>query len=145
MNYIPKVVAILSLITLCGCNRGDSANSLEKPSIKSPESTPMPSVIDDNRVQFSSTLPASTPNRELLIESWDSYRRRFIQRDGRVIDYEASDRSTSEGQAYAMLRAVLIDDSATFALTLNWGENNLQRLENGKPIDNLWAWKWGRR
>ncbi|MGB6300238.1 MAG: glycosyl hydrolase family 8, partial [Rivularia sp. (in: cyanobacteria)] len=72
------------------------------------------------------------------------YRRRFIQRDGRVIDYEASDRSTSEGQAYAMLRAVLIDDSATFALTLNWGENNLQRLENGKPIDNLWAWKWGR-
>ena len=79
------------------------------------------------------------------MESWDSYRRRFIQRDGRVIDYEASDRSTSEGQAYAMLRAVFIDDPATFALTLNWGENNLQRLKDGKPVDTLWAWKWGRK
>ncbi len=144
MNYIPKVVAILSLITLCGCKGGDSANSLEKPSIKSPESTPTPLAINDDRVQFMAALPPSTPNKKLLVESWDSYRRRFIQRDGRVIDYEASDRSTSEGQAYAMLRAVLIDDPATFALTLNWGENNLRRLENGKPIDNLWAWKWGR-
>ena len=144
MNYLPKVMAILSLITLCGCKGGYSAINIEKPTNPSLESSPKPSAIDDNNVQFSSTLPASTPNRELLIESWDSYRRRFIQRDGRVIDYEASDRSTSEGQAYAMLRAVLIDDSATFALTLNWGENNLQRLENGKPVDNLWAWKWGR-
>ena len=144
MNYLPKAVAILSIITLCGCKGGSSATNIEKPGIQSLQSSPQPSIIDDNSVQFSSALPASTPNRELLMESWDSYRRRFIQRDGRVIDYEASDRSTSEGQAYAMLRAVLIDDSATFALTLNWGENNLQRLENGKPIDNLWAWKWGR-
>ena len=144
MNYLPKVVAICAIITLCGCKGGYSTNKIEKPANKSLESSPQPSVIDDNNVQFSSTLPQSTPNRELLMESWDSYRRRFIQRDGRVIDYEASDRSTSEGQAYAMLRAVLIDDSATFALTLNWGENNLQRLENGKPVDNLWAWKWGR-
>lgn len=45
-----------------------------------------------------------------------------------------------------MLRAVLIDDSATFALTLNWGENNLRRLnKDGKPVDSLWAWKWGRK
>lgn len=144
MNYLLKVVAILSIITLCGCKEGSSTTNTEKPPNQSLGSSPQPSVIDDNSVQFSSALPASTPNRELLVESWDSYRRRFIQRDGRVIDYEASDRSTSEGQAYAMLRAVLIDDSATFALTLNWGENNLQRLKNGKPIDNLWAWKWGR-
>lgn len=144
MNYLPKVVAICTIITLCGCKEGSSAINTENPANPSLGSSPQPSVIDDNSVQFSSALPASTPNRELLVESWDSYRRRFIQRDGRVIDYEASDRSTSEGQAYAMLRAVMIDDSATFALTLNWGENNLQRLENGKPIDNLWAWKWGR-
>jgi endoglucanase len=144
MNYLTKVVAICAIITLCGCKGSYSATNIEKPSIKSSESSPKPSAIDDNSVQFLSSLPPSTPNRELLVESWDSYRRRFIQRDGRVIDYEASDRSTSEGQAYAMLRAVLIDDSATFALTLNWGENNLRRLEDGKPVDSLWAWKWGR-
>ncbi|WP_017315289.1 glycosyl hydrolase family 8 [Mastigocladopsis repens] len=93
---------------------------------------------------FLAALPKSTPNRELLAQSWETYRQRFIQDDGRVIDYEASDRSTSEGQAYAMLRAVLINDPATFALTLNWGENNLQRQINSKRTDNLWAWKWGR-
>lgn len=62
-----------------------------------------------------------------------------------MIDYEASDRSTSEGQAYALLRAVLINDPATFALTLNWSENNLQGQAAGKRTDSLWAWKWGRK
>ncbi len=144
MNYFPKVAAICTILALNGCSWGDSANSVEKPEKKSLQSSTSISVVDNNNVQFISSLPESTSNRELLVESWDSYRRRFIQRDGRVIDYEASDRSTSEGQAYAMLRAVLIDDAATFALTLNWGENNLRRLEDGKPVDNLWAWKWGR-
>ncbi|MEO1428823.1 MAG: glycosyl hydrolase family 8 [Cyanobacteria bacterium J06632_19] len=145
MNYLTKIAAICTILALNGCSWGDSANSVEKPLKKSWQSSIRISVVNNDSVRFVSSLPESTPNRELLVESWDSYRRRFIQRDGRVIDYEASDRSTSEGQAYAMLRAVLIDDSATFALTLNWGENNLQRLEDGKPVDSLWAWKWGRK
>ncbi|MEO1374278.1 MAG: glycosyl hydrolase family 8 [Cyanobacteria bacterium J06635_10] len=154
MNYLPKVAAIFSIFIIYGCNWSYSATNAEQNTNKSLESTPTPSVINEdpptgyssaNSVQFFAALPPSTPNRQLLVESWESYRRRFIQRDGRVIDYEASDRSTSEGQAYAMLRAVLIDDPATFALTLNWGENNLQRLEGGKPVDSLWAWKWGRK
>lgn len=149
MNYLPKIAAICAILALNGCSWGDSANSVEQPDKKSLQSSTEISVVNNdnnNSAIFSSSLPQSTPNRELLVESWDSYRRRFIQRDGRVIDYEASDRSTSEGQAYAMLRAVLIDDSATFALTLNWGENNLRRLnKDGKPVDSLWAWKWGRK
>lgn len=81
----------------------------------------------------------------LLDESWTAYRKRFIQADGRVIDWEATGRSTSEGQAYAMLRAVLADDPNSFALTLKWSENNLRRQSaNQKPIDQLWAWQWGR-
>lgn len=96
-------------------------------------------------VTSSPSLPESTANRELLEQSWVIYRQKFIQSDGRVIDYEASDRSTSEGQAYAMLRAVLIDDPTTFDLTLNWAENNLHRLDaKGKKIDQLWSWKWGK-
>lgn len=80
----------------------------------------------------------------LLSESWQVYRQQFIQQDGRVIDFEAGDRTVSEGQAYAMLRAVLIDDRDTFDRTLNWAESNLRRSDGDKMIDQLWAWKWGK-
>ena len=44
-----------------------------------------------------------------------------------------------------MLRAVLIDDPDTFAITLDWAEKNLKRLDpKGKAVDQLWAWKWGK-
>lgn len=62
-----------------------------------------------------------------------------------MIDREAEDRSISEGQAYAMLRAVLTDDAATFAKTLEWSENNLVRKTLGLGRDRLWAWKWGKK
>lgn len=86
----------------------------------------------------------------LLAESWAAYRRRFIQSDGRVIDWEDGARTVSEGQAYAMLRAVLADDPDTFDLTLTWAENNLRRspgagdANDTATSDQLWAWKWGR-
>jgi endoglucanase len=87
--------------------------------------------------------PISTA--ELLSQSWNAYRDRFIQGDGRVIDRESADRTTSEAQAYALLRAVLMDDQPTFDRVLTWGENNLQRRGlDGKRTDHLWAWKWGR-
>lgn len=90
-------------------------------------------------------LPQNDPSLPILRQSWIAYRQRFIQGDGRVIDREANDRSTSEGQAYAMLRAVLINDPGSFARTLDWAENNLARKDGeGKRIDYLWAWKWGR-
>lgn len=99
-----------------------------------------------------STQPMPTPvaltrfpsKNDLLQQSWVAYRQRFIQTDGRVIDREADDRTVSEGQAYAMLRAAMIGDRDTFDRTLNWAENNLQRQRDGKRIDSLWAWKWGR-
>lgn len=81
---------------------------------------------------------------DLLQESWKAYKQRFIQADGRVIDWEAEARTVSEGQAYAMLRAVLINDPETFALTLSWAESNLQRKEGQRKTDNLWAWIWGK-
>jgi endoglucanase len=101
------------------------------------------------------TEPASSlSDAEILTQSWTAYKQRFIQADGRVIDREQQDRTVSEGQAYAMLRAVLIDDKATFDLTLNWAEANLQRRpsvqdphlqDQTRPVaDSLWAWKWGR-
>lgn len=100
--------------------------------------------------QFSlpSGSTASDPTVEhfdILQQSWLAYRDRFIQADGRVIDREANDRTVSEGQAYAMLRAVMINDPDTFVRTLTWAENNLSRQdEAGNKTDSLWAWKWGR-
>ncbi|ARV61436.1 glycosyl hydrolase [Nostocales cyanobacterium HT-58-2] len=144
MQYLPRLAVIVSMIVLTSCNLGYSVINTEASDARNPVLTATPLSGSESPSVFLAALPQSIPNRELLAQSWESYRRRFIQGDGRVIDYEAGDRSTSEGQAYAMLRAVLIDDSATFALTLNWGENNLQRQANGKRTDNLWAWKWGR-
>lgn len=144
MRYFPTLAAIVCLLGLYSCY---SRYSVVNPAIsddKIPVANTSIVASSDKLPVFLAALPPSTPNRQLLAESWDSYRQRFIQGDGRVIDYEASDRSTSEGQAYAMLRAVLINDPATFALTLNWGENNLQRQVDGKRTDSLWAWKWGR-
>ncbi|KYC35979.1 glycosyl hydrolase [Scytonema hofmannii PCC 7110] len=142
MQSFPRVMAIASLIVLNACV--SSYPVTETPNRNTPMTTTTLFKSDKNNSILLASLPQSTPNRELLVASWESYRQRFIQGDGRVIDYEAGDRSTSEGQAYAMLRAVLMNDFETFALTLKWGENNLQRQVNGKRADNLWAWKWGR-
>jgi endoglucanase len=144
MWHFPRVAAIASLIGLSACVSSYSAANPKTPDGQTPVKNIPTEGSSQNLTGLLADLPKSTPNRELLAQSWDSYRQRFIQSDGRVIDYEASDRSTSEGQAYALLRAVLINDPATFALTLNWAENNLQRQAGGKRTDSLWAWKWGR-
>ncbi|MCC5598243.1 glycosyl hydrolase [Nostoc sp. CHAB 5714] len=139
------MAAIACLIGLSACVSSYSAANPKTPDEQTPVANVPTEGSSQNLTGLLTDLPKSTPNRELLAQSWDSYRQRFIQSDGRVIDYEASDRSTSEGQAYALLRAVLINDPATFALTLNWSENNLQRQAAGKRTDSLWAWKWGRK
>src|SRR5262245_61394608 len=77
----------------------------------------------------------------VLKDSWKAYVQRFIQEDGRVIDHSAGGVSTSEGQAYAMLRAVWIGDRNTFDRTFNWALNN---LNSRIRTDHLWAWKWGK-
>ena len=144
MRYLPILVAIVSPL-LYACNSGYSVLSFRKLSQQTPKASFTPLSSNDDYAVFLAALPPQTPNRELIAQSWNSYRRIFIQSDGRVIDYQAKDRSTSEGQAYAMLRAVLIDDPSTFTKTLTWAENNLQRQKNGKKTDGLWAWKWGKK
>jgi endoglucanase len=107
----------------------------------------LPSCVDSIRTGSLSTASAAVrpiSTSELLSQSWNAYRDRFIQGDGRVIDRESADRTTSEAQAYALLRSVLMDDSSTFERVLNWGENNLQRRGlDGNRSDRLWAWQWG--
>jgi endoglucanase len=143
MRHLRKFATISSLIGLYACYSGYSVVKSESSNKENPLFATV--VNREDATVFLAALPPSTPNRKLLAESWDGYRKNFIQKDGRVIDFQESDRrSTSEGQAYAMLRAVFINDPKTFALTLNWAENNLQRIEGSKRTDNLWAWKWGK-
>ncbi len=130
MRYLSILAAVTIPLGLSSCISGYSLVNSQ--------------TLSQNDQVFLAALPQN-PNRDLIIQSWHSYRQAFIQADGRVIDYQAKDRSTSEGQAYAMLRAVLIDDPSTFAKTLNWAENNLRRQENGQQTDRLWAWKWGKK
>jgi endo-1,4-beta-D-glucanase Y len=85
--------------------------------------------------------PAEAPGRDALRADWKRYVAAFVQADGRVIDRAGADISTSEGQAYALVRAVWCDDRATFESVLRWTRDNLQ---GGDPA-RLPAWKWGRR
>ena len=73
----------------------------------------------------------------LLQQAWRSYKAHFMQQ-GRVIDPSAGAISTSEGQSYALLQAVYMDDRATFDTTWGWAKAHLQTRG-----DSLMAWKWG--
>src|SRR5207247_11293939 len=75
----------------------------------------------------------------VLVKSWEFYTRRFIV-DGRVVDTKTEWSTTSEGQSYAMLRAVYIDDRPTFDRVWSWTKGNLQVRGDG-----LFSWHWGDR
>ncbi len=77
----------------------------------------------------------------LLDSAFQKYKAQFINSDGRVIDYSQGSITTSEGQSYALLRAVWTNDSTTFATVWNWTKNDLQH-KNG---DHLFEWRWGKR
>ncbi|HEX8924026.1 MAG TPA: glycosyl hydrolase family 8 [Patescibacteria group bacterium] len=76
----------------------------------------------------------------LLTSSWEKYKKEYIGVDGRVIDKSQNNVTTSEGQSYAMLRAVFIDDKSSFDLAWKWTKENMKR-----PNDNLFGWRWGQR
>ena len=73
---------------------------------------------------------------------WQRYVETFIAGDGRVIDRTASDRSTSEGQAYALFFSLVANDRALFQRVLRWTEQNLAQ---GDLRTTLPAWHWGKR
>jgi endoglucanase len=72
---------------------------------------------------------------------WNAYSARFIDVQGRVIDHSAADRTTSEGQAYAMFFALAGNDRPSFDRLLNWTQAN---LAGGDLQTHLPAWLWGK-
>lgn len=73
---------------------------------------------------------------------WIIFRDKFVQADGRVVDFSADAQSTSESQAYAMFFALVANDRPTFDRLLAWTRANLAQ---GDLSARLMAWKWGRR
>ena len=72
----------------------------------------------------------------------DDYVQRFVSQDGRVIERSAGDRTTSEGQAYALFFALAGGKRDLFAKVLGWTERN---LAHGDLATTLPAWNWGKR
>lgn len=71
-----------------------------------------------------------------LSAMWSFYKFHYIE-SGRVVSLDEGRVTTSEGQSYAMLRAVWSNDPETFAEVWRWTKQNLQ--ERG---DFLFAWKY---
>jgi endoglucanase len=74
--------------------------------------------------------------------AWKRFKQLYLSEDGRVIDASSPQQVTvSEGQAYALLFALVANDPQTFNTLLQWTTNNLAQ---GDLTRNLPAWRWGR-
>src|SRR5512140_2824396 len=74
--------------------------------------------------------------------TWTRYVQAFVADDGRVIDHGDHDRTTSEGQAYALFFALVANDRPLFERLLRWTGDN---LADGRLAERLPAWSWGQR
>src|SRR5262245_32122619 len=72
---------------------------------------------------------------------WAAYTSWFMDGQIRVIDRDSGDRTTSEGQAYAMFFTLVANDRERFDKLLRWTELN---LADGDLSARLPAWLWGR-
>lgn len=69
-------------------------------------------------------------------QNWQTYKRRFIVDDRRVIDSGNNNVSHSESQGWGLLFAQSYDDKDTFAKIWDWTSKSLQRG------DGLFSWRW---
>lgn len=70
--------------------------------------------------------PVDTANERALAAS-DAFLERYVDPDGRVVRRDQGGDTVSEGQAYAMLVAVGVDDRPRFDRVWRWTQENLQR------------------
>lgn len=72
---------------------------------------------------------------------WEGYASFCIDDQGRVIDRQGGDRTTSEGQSYGLFFALVANDRARFDRLLNWTTNNLAGGDLGTKLP---GWLWGK-
>jgi endoglucanase len=84
----------------------------------------------------------SLPCKKPAWPDWRAFVARHVQDDGRVIDFATADqRSTSEGQSYALMFALIDNDQPMFERVLGWTRHNLM---DDQAYERLPAWLWGR-
>jgi endo-1,4-beta-D-glucanase Y len=71
---------------------------------------------------------------------WRSYAAAFMDGQIRVIDRDDRDRTTSEGQAYALFFALVANDRPRFDRLLHWTARNIADGDLGARLP---AWLWG--
>jgi endo-1,4-beta-D-glucanase Y len=74
--------------------------------------------------------------KQILEDTWKSYKQRFMQ-GGKSFDPYSGNKTTSEGQSYALLRAIWTNDRDGFDQALDWTNQNL-KLDSS----HLFAWNW---
>ncbi len=85
--------------------------------------------------------PASTGASSSSV-LWQQFQRHLLSNDGRVVDFHTpKQHTTSEGQAYALFMALVMNDQTRFDQLLRWTENNLAQGDLGSRLP---AWQWGR-
>jgi len=75
-------------------------------------------------------------NSEKAHTAAESFMSHYVRADGRVVRTDQGGDTVSEGQAYAMLLAVALDDSGRFQQVWGWTHENLQQP------DGLLAFRW---
>ena len=73
---------------------------------------------------------------------WTKYVSAFVSADGRVVERSAADRTTSEGEAYALFFSLVAGDRPVFDRVLKWSQENLAQGDLGRHLP---AWNWGKR
>jgi endoglucanase len=87
----------------------------------------------------SEPVPAEIPFQKVLHESWTFYKGRFMK-DGERVVSNTFDGTISEGQSYALLKSVWMNDPETFRRTWQWTKTHMVR-----PSDHLLGWRWGKK
>ena len=97
-------------------------------------------VLSASSVIGSAAQAAQNPQTDHA-QLWQAYAGRFISADGRVIDPQGGDRTTSEGQSYALFFALVNNDRGRFDKLLAWTQSNLASGDLGAHLP---AWNWGK-
>lgn len=74
----------------------------------------------------------------ILRDTWRTYKKNFLISYGQIVDPKSNDKTTSEGQSYGMLRAVIMNDRPVFDGIWRWTQDKLRNRQG----DSLISWLW---
>jgi endo-1,4-beta-D-glucanase Y len=90
-------------------------------------------------IRTSASNPTLSQHQNVLQQAWRFYKTHFLLHGQRSNYIYAIPGSLSEGQGYALLLAVWMNDEVTYKNILNWTLSSMQR-----QTDHLFAWHYGR-